>query len=221
MTQAEYSAQSGGSYAAFETVEITGGGKQRGGSGIMSRPLFPAVAKVRKFSGRVIIITDKPQKPLPAAAWHDPRPETIAEVQRNAETLRNAARKNWLNDMNEEEKRVFELARLVGIAYTDSMSQFGITPKGNDTLKAAPKPAPSKRNGPPTDENGAFIIPCHHVECKPSNPELRPDALRKAAAPAPAQVETPKPEKPAAELSPVIAGAMATLENLTQAELFA
>jgi primosomal replication protein N len=179
MTQTQYSAQSGGTYAAFETVEITGGGKQRGGSGIMSRPLFPAVAKVRKFSGRVIIITDKPQKPLPAAAWHDPRPETIAEVQRNADTLRSAAGKAWLNDMNDEEKRVFELARLVGIAYTDSMSQFGITPKGNDILKEAPAPAPT-----------------------------------------PAQVETEKPEKPAAELSPVIAGAMATLENLTQAELF-
>jgi primosomal replication protein N len=220
MTQAEYSARSGGTYAAFETVEITGGGKQRPTGGPMNRPRFPAVAKVRCHGHRIIIITDKPRKPLPAVAWHDPRPETIAEVQRNAETLRSAARKNWLNDMNDEEKRVFELARLVGIAYTDSMSQFGITPKGNDTLKAAPEPAPSKRNGPPTDENGAFIIPCH-VECKPSNPELRPDALRKAAAPAPTQIETPKPEKPAAELSPVIAGAMATLENLTQAELFA
>jgi hypothetical protein len=130
MTQAEYSARSGGGRGICETKEITGGGTIRGSGGFMRRPLFPAVAKVRSFGRRVVVITDKPQKAIPAAVWHDPRPETVAEVLRNVETLRAAVRHTWLDAMTEEESRVFRLARMVGITYADSASQFGFTPEG-------------------------------------------------------------------------------------------
>lgn len=73
MTQAQYSARSKGSYSSFETVEVCEHGQQprrQYGENIDASPI---VCKVRKAcaSGytssayRVIVITDKPQKPLP------------------------------------------------------------------------------------------------------------------------------------------------------------
>jgi len=73
LTQAEYSARSKGTYSRYETVGIEATGRRqrrRYGS-----PTAPAVCKVRKcYAGTggyshqadaVIVITDKPQKPLP------------------------------------------------------------------------------------------------------------------------------------------------------------
>lgn len=129
MTQARYSDLSKGSYAHCKTREYHALGKEVSrsyGYTKTSKEAGPVLFKLRTTYGaggytdnahRVIVITDKPQKPLPAATWQE--------------------------------------------------------------VTEAPAPTP-----------------------------------------APAQIETPKAEKPT-ELSPVIAGAMATLENLTQAELFA
>jgi hypothetical protein len=139
MTQATYSANSGGAYSAVETAEVTGGGFRRRGAGSSDFEDFPAVAKVRRHGRRVIVITDKPQKRMPAGAWNDPRPAVLAEVISRAEELRTAARKDWLNKLTDEERALFDNARRVGIAYIQSLSQFGLTAKGEEALA---KPAP-------------------------------------------------------------------------------
>lgn len=146
MSQADYSARSGGSYASAETVEIIGGGRRRGNGGFMRRPLFPAVAKVRRYGRSVVVLEDKPQKPLPPSAWVDPRPAVVEEVRQNIATLKAAACRAWNDRMTEEETRIFNLARMVGLAYADSATQFGLTEEGKAlaaTITAAPAPAPA------------------------------------------------------------------------------
>lgn len=76
VTQALYSANSGGSYSAFETVEISADGRRVWGRGsamaVHPAPL-PAVARVRIYSGgsefykprAIVHISDKPAKALP------------------------------------------------------------------------------------------------------------------------------------------------------------
>ena len=72
-TQAAYSANSGGTYSHAQTVEVETGGTPR--TGYRGQYKGAVCCKVRVSSGetykapRVIIITDKPQKPFPAALW--------------------------------------------------------------------------------------------------------------------------------------------------------
>lgn len=72
-TQANYSAASGGTYSHAQTVEIEVGGKAR--TGYRGQYKGTVCCKLRTTSGenykapRVIILTDKPQKPLPVAVW--------------------------------------------------------------------------------------------------------------------------------------------------------
>lgn len=88
MTQAVYSSHSKGSYASVSTREVFAGGIECGSYYDAGRklrekhgaPLF----QVRRTGGgsyqpsRVIILTDKPQKPLPAAVWEvSPALETV------------------------------------------------------------------------------------------------------------------------------------------------
>lgn len=129
MTQARYSAMSKGSYSGTETKEVTEGGPLPCRSA-MRRPNFPTVAKVRALGDSVVILSDKPQKAFPAQVWKDPRPDTIAECKANADLLRAACRRAWLDDMTPEEKAIFQKARMVGIAGCDSMTQFRITEAG-------------------------------------------------------------------------------------------
>lgn len=71
--QATYSANSGGSYSKAETVGVAAGGKEL--ETYNERHNGKPVCKLRITRGenykahRVIVITDKPQKPLPAAVW--------------------------------------------------------------------------------------------------------------------------------------------------------
>lgn len=91
LTQAVYSANSKGTYAKVETVEICpGGNKKREFLGCnyseqaeLSKKQGAPLCKVRTTWGNgntsnkadsVIIITDKPQKPLPAKVWENPEP---------------------------------------------------------------------------------------------------------------------------------------------------
>jgi hypothetical protein len=134
LTQAVYSANSKGAYARFETKCISGGGHLVKGGGIMRRPDFPAVCKVRMNYECVIIVTDKPQKKLPASAWDDPRPAVRKEVLENAELLQQAASHRWSSDMTEEETAIFTKARSVRFAYMDSLSQFGVTDEFRKSL---------------------------------------------------------------------------------------
>ena len=82
LTQAEYSQISGGSYARAETTEICAMGARPERSNLYStaktehnRRIGPVLCKVRTASPgnyaarRVIHITDKPAKPIPAAVW--------------------------------------------------------------------------------------------------------------------------------------------------------
>jgi hypothetical protein len=76
MTQADYSANSGGTYAKYETVALCGDAKQL--STYYAAKPQTKYCKIRTAWGdgntsnkadRVIIITDKPKKPLPAKVW--------------------------------------------------------------------------------------------------------------------------------------------------------
>lgn len=134
MTQAQYSAVSRGEYAAGGTVEITGGGFRQESPGHMGKPLFPGLAKVRAYGHRVVILTDKPGKPLPAAVWVDPRPAEIEWCKENAELIRAAARHTWLDGQTAEEREAFNRARRVGLAYASSQSQFGLSDAGREIL---------------------------------------------------------------------------------------
>lgn len=75
MNQATYSAVSGGTYSSCYTVELSAGGERN-----RRKEYGPNVCKIRMRSGHgsmanhVIVITDKPRKPLPASIW-GPVPE--------------------------------------------------------------------------------------------------------------------------------------------------
>lgn len=77
MTQNEYSRASKGSYARAEAVFIEEGGNKAGG-GMAESSHRENVCKVRCNYRRVIILTDKPQKPLPAEVWQDVEGEARA-----------------------------------------------------------------------------------------------------------------------------------------------
>jgi len=74
MTQAEYVQRSKGRYARFETMELRKGGLFRPPSDMWSSAdRLPLICKIRGCSHgvefhspyRIVVITDKPQKPLP------------------------------------------------------------------------------------------------------------------------------------------------------------
>lgn len=77
LTQAQYSAMAKGTYSSMETRGICGGGimQERESYYRKEKQNGPAVCEVRSTSGenymarRVIVLTDKPQKPFPAAVW--------------------------------------------------------------------------------------------------------------------------------------------------------
>lgn len=88
IVQAAYSAASKGAYARVKTSDICRGGIQEPTAYNYDGRHGAAVCKVRTIGGenymadRVIVITDKPQKPLPAAAWDAPvyAPPAVAAV---------------------------------------------------------------------------------------------------------------------------------------------
>lgn len=130
MTQAQYSEISRGTYASAETAEIAGGCRVRTGGGYMRRPEFPAVCKIRICSGRVVVLTDKPQKPLPVSVWVDPLPAERERLKgRMAELVAILARP-WTSDMSDGEKELWNDARRAGVVYMESMSQRGFTETG-------------------------------------------------------------------------------------------
>lgn len=136
LTQAEYSAASkGGNYAAAETVEITGGGRQSQRFGVSHRVDCPTVAKVRTYRRGPVVLSDKPQKPLSAEMWHDPRPEIRAAVLARLPELRAALACRWSSDWTDEQRALVDQARVVKLAYCDSLSQFGLTAAGEQAAR--------------------------------------------------------------------------------------
>jgi hypothetical protein len=136
MTQEQYSKNSSGTYRAFETVIICEDGTEhrtRQGRNITRYSL----CKIREHSGRVIVITDKPQKPVPWQAIADacakcPTRESIApQLPQLAEDMRRAG---WSRDIKSQQ--LFTDAQYVGYAFHSSMSQYGLTDAGQAALKA-------------------------------------------------------------------------------------
>ncbi|WP_309382009.1 DUF3560 domain-containing protein [Cerasicoccus frondis] len=84
MTQAEYSAQSKGTYAACESVCIEEGGQKDTGRALRPSP-YRNLCKVRCHHRHVIILTDKPQKPLPPEVFTNPKAEARAWCKENLE----------------------------------------------------------------------------------------------------------------------------------------
>lgn len=145
MTQAEYSAASKGTYSHVETVDVSEQLKSRRSSP-MGRDTSGRVTvfKVRKSSAggfyganRVIVLTDKPQKPVP---WElveeiaDEQPSEAKLLPRMPELAKICAL-NWLPESSTPERTLLEDAAYVGWTYISSMSQFGWTPAGYEVLK--------------------------------------------------------------------------------------
>lgn len=135
-TQAVYSANAKGSFARVETAELTGGAFRLRNSHSMRARDFPAVAKVRACGYRVVVLTDKPQKPMPAAVWHDPRPGVIAELETEFAALDAAVRLDWLPEGKDPARGLLERADMVGLVYISSMTQFGFSDLGHTWAKA-------------------------------------------------------------------------------------
>jgi len=81
ISQATYSANSGGAYSKAEAVSIAAGGVAM--NTYATRSKYTPACKLRLTSGgsymapRIIILTDKPQKPLPAAVWQEIAAELV------------------------------------------------------------------------------------------------------------------------------------------------
>lgn len=142
MTQAQYSALAAGTYGACKTVIVCETGREhrsRYGTNITREDVFKV--RLRKSGGfnqadHVVVITDKPQKALPwaelkkARAKH-PTEETFKK--RLPELVENMRGKSWHKDVDQQ---LFKDAQYVGFAYYDSESQYGLTDKGREALKA-------------------------------------------------------------------------------------
>lgn len=155
MTQGQYSANSGGTYSACETITLTEHGTEaRDYSAMRIRRYRAKVCKVRTgpaaansdhySARRVIILTDKPQKPIPFSKMEAlrasfPSPETMRpKIPAIQAQLANA----WLDKMDQQ---LIDDAVYVGWIYVASMSQVYWTDEGKAALdefkKAGPLPA--------------------------------------------------------------------------------
>lgn len=145
MTQAQYSARSGGDYAPCRTTELTE--KLREASryaGRGDRDGRVSVFKVRTMSAgygarRVVVITDKPQKALPWEQVEQVRQEmpTPEKVRETFPALMAALSGSWLPNDDENAMRLIRDAQYIGWAYVSSMSQFGLTDKGHEIAREA------------------------------------------------------------------------------------
>lgn len=143
MTQAEYAANSKGSYARCGTVTVCEKGtehERRSGDLITRKDVYKVRAMSNGFGAkRVIIITDKPQKPVPWAAVEAaraacPSPEKLKP---RAAELAAVLRMTWSSDWTDDQKQLVQDARYCGLARWASMSQFGLTEAGEKFVAAA------------------------------------------------------------------------------------
>lgn len=139
ITQAQYSANSKGTYARCEIVEVTEKlvRTDRRGAGRVG------CFRVRVTSGagfygadRVIVLTDKPQTAIPWESVAD-MADKMPTVESVLKTLPEFAEKcrgyAWYKD--EEFKQMLADAIYVGYAYQQSQTQCGLTEAGADALK--------------------------------------------------------------------------------------
>jgi Domain of unknown function (DUF3560) len=150
LKQAQYSAHSGGTYASLETAIISEHGTERASESPMGNSRSRAqIFKLRVcLSGgglysakRIVILSDKPQKPIPfaeieAARAAQPSPDStrprLLDIERELG-------KAWLSDMD---RSLINDAEYVGWVSVQSQSQIYWTATGRaalDSYKAAPK----------------------------------------------------------------------------------
>lgn len=147
MTQAEYSAASKGSYTSLGTADVTEQLRERRSTAMRQEVAGRVtVFKVRRSgssmyeANRVVIITDKPQKPIPwdeAEAIYEQQPSIESMTPRLPELVK-ALRSNgaWLPKKEQEEEwNIINDAIYIGWAYVSSMSQFGLTEKGQEAYR--------------------------------------------------------------------------------------
>lgn len=151
MTQAEYSAQSKGAYARFETIGITErlrkSWKNASGRDVGGRFVVFQVRAAGFMPAQVIVLSDKPQKSIP---W-DAVADAVAQVPTREDVVSRLHLIEhvpaWYHDYTPEQVQALDDARYYGLGYMDSLSQFGITEAGREALKAyretqaAPAPA--------------------------------------------------------------------------------
>jgi hypothetical protein len=142
ITQAQYSAASGGAYARAGTVVICETGNEhrtRYGEQITRHDVF----KVRKAAGgmgetdSVIILTDKPQKPIPWDAVEKARAkcptiEGIKPRMKELERILNGG--GFSSGWTPEEQQLAKDAEYLGLASLQSLSQNYLTETGKKLL---------------------------------------------------------------------------------------
>lgn len=142
MTQAEYSARSKGDYGPCGTADVS----ERGEVREYGRGGRVTVFKVRKGSGggfsmyaapRVVVLTDKPRKPLPWAEMEAVRATmpTPATVFPRLGDLAAVLADYWNAGQTEEGKRLLADAAYIGWAWASSASQRGFTDEGAAAFK--------------------------------------------------------------------------------------
>ncbi|WP_254512288.1 DUF3560 domain-containing protein [Anatilimnocola floriformis] len=146
MTQAEYSERSKGTYARCRTIDVSEQLKERRrnamGYEVAGRV---TVFKVRRSDAMhnqlyradcVLVITDKPQKPLPWDLVDEIREEqpTFNKLLPQIEEIDRICRLGWLPKEGTPEIALFNDARYLGWVYFDSMTQFGMTDAGRAAL---------------------------------------------------------------------------------------
>lgn len=145
MTQAEYSARSKGSYARCMTAEVTERLRKHHISAMSKTPAGRTIVFKVRIAGsttlygaeRVVIITDKPQKPIPWAEVEreQARQPSEASLTERLPELARALAASWLPEDGTTERRLIDDAVYVGWAYCSSLTQFGFTEKGAEAWK--------------------------------------------------------------------------------------
>jgi hypothetical protein len=157
MTQAQYSANSKGSYANFETADVSEKlatikrhwNGDRGGRVCVFKLRTRSPHSLNPAAPHIVILTDKPQKPLPweeadAIRAQHPTEESVFP------TLGQIAHAfaSWERMRDPDNQRLISDAAYLGWAYVSSMTQQGFTTAGaaayarfQETQKGAPSHA--------------------------------------------------------------------------------
>ena len=149
MTQAEYSARSKGDYGTCNTSDISenlriirtnylGSDSRDRVTVFKVRTGSPGVSSLSACR-RVVVVTDKPQKPLPwvaaqIARGNQPQADEMRErLGELAEEMRACA--GWKDRMSDDGRQLFRDAVYLGWCYSSSLTQFGFTDEGFRQLK--------------------------------------------------------------------------------------
>lgn len=144
LTQAKYSAYSAGTYSACGTVTLSEHMTECRRDSMNFDNYRHTVCKVRtgpssgssyRAAPRVVVITDKPQKPLPFAKMTALRAQepTIASMTPKLPALERELCKDWLDKMD---KNLLNDGRYIGWVSVASMSQISWTNAGRAALAA-------------------------------------------------------------------------------------